>query len=647
MKRYWLDDCSFLVQCRSGVTFSMLIAIVLLSGLYSSELSATDKLPVVELSREMVEPLSVRDQIGVMPMQYDAQISLEDIVQMADSAFYLRSEIGKIPPHYNAWLKFSIVNLSDEPLNHYLLGGMDQVEIDFYTLYGDSLVQSGRGGRTVPPANRLIPALQNIFFLHLDAGEKKHYFIKSRLLEDAAPDPYFQYSVRSGIFNYLRDSSFRNTFQTFLAGIMITIAAVGMVMFFSFRERLFAFFTFLMASFTVYFANINGVLHFFVTLPQDFIYIYTTSWSLAGAAIFSCLFAITYINLKSRSKILYFLFLGLAILTSLVLVLQHFVIENRTHGYFLANATGVVYLLTMFGVFLYYYLKKVKEAGVLLLSTILLLLGGIAFGLSTLNELPRNQFFLNGFQIGTIAFSGNLLFGLFDRITTIQREKLSYKIEREKSDELLFNVLPAEVAMELREKGRFEAREFDQISVLFTDFKDFTATASKMSARDLVSEINDCFMAFDQLAEKHGVEKIKTIGDSYMAAAGLGGDNQRESAEKLVRMALDMQRFMQNRKEELLRSGRASFEMRAGIHTGPVVAGIVGEKKFQYDIWGDTVNTASRMESKGEVGRVNISEQTYKLVVDCPDFTFEKREGVEVKGKGVLEMWFVGLASGL
>ena len=210
--------------------------------------------------------------------------------------------------------------------------------------------------------------------------------------------------------------------------------------------------------------------------------------------------------------------------------------------------------------------------------------------------------------------------------------------ERTKSEKLLLNILPAEVAEELKAKGSAEAKLIDEVTVLFTDFKGFTQLSEKLSPKELVGEINNCFSAFDNIMHKYGVEKIKTIGDAYMAAGGLPTPNKTH-AEDVVKAALEIQDFMRRHKEEREAAGKLFFEIRIGVHTGPVVAGIVGIKKFAYDIWGDTVNTASRMESSGAVGKVNVSETTYELVKD--KFTCEYRGEVEAKGKGVMKMYFV------
>ena len=244
------------------------------------------------------------------------------------------------------------------------------------------------------------------------------------------------------------------------------------------------------------------------------------------------------------------------------------------------------------------------------------------------------------FGSGALAL---LLAGSFhSRWRYVKRTNKMIREERDRSEHLLLNILPSEIALELKEKGRANARDFDRVTILFTDFKDFTQASEKLSAHELVGEINICFEAFDQISEKYGIEKIKTIGDSYMAAGGLPIPTD-DSVKNTVMAGLEMADFVLRRKVEREKLGHVPFEMRTGINTGPAIAGIVGVKKFQYDIWGDTVNTASRMESYGVVGKVNISESTYNLIKDEPEYSFETRGRVDVKGKGMVEMYFVSL----
>ncbi|MCF8427825.1 MAG: hypothetical protein K9I36_13895, partial [Bacteroidia bacterium] len=225
------------------------------------------------------------------------------------------------------------------------------------------------------------------------------------------------------------------------------------------------------------------------------------------------------------------------------------------------------------------------------------------------------------------------------KLISTQNEMLEQKVsertsqlntEKEKSDTLLLNILPAEIAEELKQTGQAQAKQFNQVSVLFTDFVNFTGLSEQMSAQELVQEIHKNFTAFDAIMEKHGVEKIKTIGDAYLAVCGLPQETEHH-AKRLVQAALEIQEYMAQ--------SNGKFKIRIGIHSGPVVAGIVGVKKFAYDIWGDTVNTASRMESTSEVGKINISETTYELIKN--DFDCTPRGEIEAKGKGKVPMYFV------
>lgn len=210
--------------------------------------------------------------------------------------------------------------------------------------------------------------------------------------------------------------------------------------------------------------------------------------------------------------------------------------------------------------------------------------------------------------------------------------------EQQRSDELLYNIMPVEVAKELKEKGVATAREFKEATVLFADFKNFTSIAERLTPDQLVSELNECFKSFDHIITQYpDIEKIKTIGDAYLCASGLV--SHKTIPKNIVQAALEMQEFLGDYKQERIRRGRPFFEARIGIHTGPVVAGVVGYKKFAYDIWGDTVNLAARMEQQCEAGRVNISEATYGLVKY--NFDCRPRGRVEAKNKGMIDMYYV------
>ncbi|WP_157844698.1 adenylate/guanylate cyclase domain-containing protein [Chryseobacterium sp. Leaf405] len=205
--------------------------------------------------------------------------------------------------------------------------------------------------------------------------------------------------------------------------------------------------------------------------------------------------------------------------------------------------------------------------------------------------------------------------------------------EKQKTENLLLNILPHEVAEELKENGSSEAKYYDEVSVLFTDFVNFTQSSEKMGAEKMLVELNECFTAFDLIMEKHGLEKIKTIGDAYLAVCGLPIKNENH-AYQTVLVALDIINFIEERKK----TNPDVLDIRIGINSGSLIAGIVGVKKFAYDIWGDTVNTAARMEQNSEKGKINISESTYQLIKDR--IVCEYRGKIHTKGKGEMDMYF-------
>ena len=217
------------------------------------------------------------------------------------------------------------------------------------------------------------------------------------------------------------------------------------------------------------------------------------------------------------------------------------------------------------------------------------------------------------------------------RLRTVQLEQ-----EKEKSDKLLLNILPSETAEELKSKGKATARHYNLVSVMFSDFKGFTSIAENIKAESLVLKLDECFIKFDEIIERYKLEKIKTIGDAYMCAGGIPIENQ-ENPLLILLAAIEIREFMKELKDR--KKDEKYWELRLGIHTGPLIAGVVGKKKFAYDIWGDTVNTARRMESSSIPGKINISGATYNLVKRY--FECEYRGKIEAKNKGKIDMYFI------
>ncbi len=216
--------------------------------------------------------------------------------------------------------------------------------------------------------------------------------------------------------------------------------------------------------------------------------------------------------------------------------------------------------------------------------------------------------------------------------------------QKDEIESLLLNILPAEIAKELQVKGHAVPRNYDSVSVMFTDFKGFTTIADKMTPQDLVEELNACFIAFDNIIGKHNLEKIKTIGDSYMCAGGIPTPDEHH-VEKMVKASLEIRDYMVQCNEQRKVAGLEPWDLRIGIHVGPLVAGVVGKKKYAYDIWGSTVNIASRMESNGVPGQVNISSSVYELMKD--KYACSYRGKIHAKNVGEIDMYFLEAAPGI
>jgi class 3 adenylate cyclase len=254
-----------------------------------------------------------------------------------------------------------------------------------------------------------------------------------------------------------------------------------------------------------------------------------------------------------------------------------------------------------------------------------------------LSEQKKNQRIVIISTAIALFLIGLLAFGLYRRNKFIQRTKKSIEDEKKRSDNLLLNILPEETAQELKDSGKVTAKKYESVTVLFSDFKGFTSYSETLSPEALVETIGYYFSKFDAIIEKYGLEKIKTIGDAYMCAGGLPfpSDNH---AENMIKAAMEITDFVAETKKDV-NAKALNFDIRIGINTGPVVAGVVGAKKFAYDIWGDTVNIASRMESASEPGKINISENTYEIIKGS--FDCEYRGELDVKNKGKMKMYFV------
>lgn len=368
----------------------------------------------------------------------------------------------------------------------------------------------------------------------------------------------------------------------------------------------------------------------------------------------------------------YIFAIGHTIFTAILIPLTIYYVHHLVNGYwtlrrYIFRVAYLFYPLTFiwFGVIVYFYVEyslfgfliyvggTINGIGLLRVKQYLLTLAYITAGMIIgffcepgLLQIKYPQYILA--LVGLFAFlmfagassrqfiSVNAANSKLLRRSRIDKRTISE--ERKKTDRLLLSILPAAIAEELKSKQSVEPVHFDSATILFTDFQGFTSIAERMTPRDLVSELDLCFSYFDSLMNRFQLEKLKTIGDSFMCAGGLPQPN-RTHAIDCVLAALEIQRFMNTMKDLKKKQGFPYWELRLGIHSGPLIAGVIGHKKFAYDVWGDTVNTASRLESSGLPGKVNISAATYALVQDF--FACEYRGKVDAKNKGPIDMYFV------
>lgn len=252
-------------------------------------------------------------------------------------------------------------------------------------------------------------------------------------------------------------------------------------------------------------------------------------------------------------------------------------------------------------------------------------------------QLKRQKFAKNAFMIGLALVLLIAILILRNYLIKIKTHKILDRQKRE-IEGLLLNILPAETAKELQEQGHAFPKFYNSVSVMFTDFQGFTLIADKMSPQELLEELNICFMAFDGIIEKHNLEKIKTIGDSYMCAGGIPTPNE-QHLENMIKAGLEIRNFVNYYNSKRKEAGQEPWHLRIGIHIGPIVAGVVGKKKYAYDIWGSTVNIASRMESNGIPGQVNVSSAVYQLIKD--KYACTPRGKIHAKNVGDIDMYLV------
>jgi class 3 adenylate cyclase len=573
---------------------------------------------------------------------------------------------GSTPDSF--WLRFRISKVDDE--DFYLQIGSAFIDsIELYAVSEGKIREVQLTGDDLPFSSREIKVSNFLLPLRIEKGQNQIYFLKVSTLQ-----PFF-FPLRVGTLKaFMEDNHLLDLIQGIYFGFMILIILYNLFLYFSTKELIYL----------LYVAYVFSITWFMSTIYQ---YVFEFVWpnypnlnkyaviSTAMTILTATFFTRTFLDTKKRAPVLHkisrtFIFLGVVIM---LLLLTPYKIPS------LILAQGTVFLMAVF--FLITGIITLKN-GYLPAKYYLLAWGFLIFGfigaiLETVNILPVVYYF-NYMQLGSAIEVTLLSLALADRINLYKKEReiaqaealkaseekasfiqqqnliLEDKVkdrtfelskslavieeEKKKSDMLLLNILPFATAVELKETGKATPKYYESVSVLFTDFAGFSRIAETLDASELVGILDDIFRGFDEIVKLHGLEKIKTIGDSYMAAGGISGNDFHPINS--VKAALEMQEFLNNKFKVIMGE---KWLMRCGIHTGPVTAGVVGKDKFAYDIWGNTVNLASRMESNSVPGKVNVSEATYQLVKDV--FYCIPRGEIEAKNLGKVNMYFVDKAS--
>ncbi len=567
------------------------------------------------------------------------------------------------------WNKFTITN----PTRKKWLLAIESYNVDvieFY--YPDSLTGEYKmipSGRHLPFSSRKYKTNFFVFDLPIFQNTATFYLKVESF--------YMQYPM--SVYTeeeFVKQSHEKDLLTGIYYGLVLVFMLYNLFVFFSVRDRNYLYYVVYIFFNALLIGQLKGLTAELFGDGLHFLWAYSPA-VIAVTSVFSFIFTRRILETKHYvplwDRVIRWIFFP-----NYILIIILSIAGKNLYASLLNQFSGMLALLFLFTIGISVYRKGFKPARFYIIATFFYFLGVLIYVLKGFNVLPFNDLTNSAIEVGSTLQMIMFAFVIADRLKIFKKEKenaqtdlvaslkeneklileqnqvLEIKVEertqelqstlqdltkeKKRSDELLLNILPYETAEELKEKGRSDPKLFESVTILFTDFKDFTKISEKLSPDELVSEIDYCFREFDRIINMYDIEKIKTIGDSYMAAGGLPVPNQTH-AKDVVKAAIAIQQFINGYNQERSATQKALFEIRIGIHTGSVVAGIVGSMKFAYDIWGDAVNTASRMESSGEPGKINISGTTYNLVKD--EFSFEYRGKIVAKNKGEIDMYFL------
>ena len=618
---------------------------------------------------------------------YDSEKSmkLEDVVRKFQESKFSAPVPDSFKAGYNVyWLHFKIKDSTDRD-EQWILDFQNWSIVTIY-IRNDSGFETKQTGHLIPFPQRDYPVANKAYALiPLKSDETIECFVRleSKYNNDLVPENLnFKIAPRQIID---KENSHTGIFIYSALAVLFVMFVYNLFIFFSTRLRSYAYYL-LVILFALYHTAYNSgyIIQTFRGIPNFPFWLTkfeTISSTLFGISIL--LFAHEFLKIRNRypfwNKVIRIILISYVVFGVVLLF-------NRDIGDMTSALSGFATVATIMVVGIKSVKDKYPSALYFLSGYTVFLLAIMVIILVVLGVLPKNTWTLEysiplGTTIEILLFSfalGNMINILrkeneanqaqiilqlqenqelqskvnreleqkvSERTAELNREKElvtqqrdEIEKEREKSEELLINILPEETAAELKTNGHAAPQFFEAATVLFTDFVGFTQISEHLRADELVSNLDACFQSFDEIITNNGLEKIKTIGDSYMAACGLPSLDS-DHAKKTIRAALEIIAFIDQWNRTKIEKGKEPWHIRVGIHSGPVVAGVVGRRKFAFDIWGDTVNTASRIEASGELGKINISGSTYELVKN--DFECIYRGRIPAKNKGDIDMYFV------
>ncbi len=535
------------------------------------------------------------------------------------------------------WLRLHIEPHAPSEV-HWLL------EIDRFLLYANQMTVFSQHNQqwiahtinhNTPMSERIYPDSSALFPISLHNNQPTVLYLKMTLHVPTSIHPVDAMRIMT-VDHFYKEKTANWILNGIFFGVLGIMSIYNLILFLSVFERSYIWFVGSLIGYTLYFLAITGV-GYEVFWPERPLILYSHFVSPLGAAltaVASGQFVLHYLHLTQQRSLYRWIVnwasIAIGIEAVRILVTWHW----RTPSFAFYNLAICVLSLTVLVAIIDKARRRQRDAIILLLAMSLLIIGVIAQLLLMSQLLTLSLFTRHGLQAGVIAQVTLLSLGLADRLRMIRKEKS----EREKSDRLLHAMLPAPIAMRLKAGENPIADHFADVTVMFADIAGFTPLSTQLSPEQVVRTLNQLFSQFDMLTAAYQLEKIKTIGDCYMVVGGLPSPRA-DHAEAVADLALVLLDVLERLPERSSSHDLPAVQMRIGIHCGSVVAGVIGTHKPAYDIWGDTVNTASRMESHGEPGKIHCSAAVYEKLK--AQFHFEERGELTVRGKGLLRTYFL------